>query len=276
VELLVVRGDDVTRDKVLLAPFDELLYLFIRRGSPTERALNESHRMEIHARHLDGDYSVRLVGHGHAGRGLAGHPERHALEPWAPEGVSQTVLLAAPFVPERVEFTRVEVEESRVRYHGPTDAALKAGALGRAWLRVAFGGVAFPFALAALIVPWIWLGVEGADYPGRPLALMLAMGGGLALLGGVRLLTLERSYQAWRAGRLRRKDAPVLSDGLLAAGPVSRMGWVMLLAGVAQIGFLSAWWGGTITWIALLANGGVLLGPAGWVHASFSRLEARD
>ncbi len=271
----VFVGEDTGRGRAATAPFEDVVHLFVRRGSPLEAALLQSVEVDVQARAPDGAYALRMTGRAHAGQPLGRHPQRSALEPWLPEGASPATLLVAPFVAERVEFTRVE-GAGEGRYHGPTPAGRERPGRWMTLARATFGGLAAPAAASAVLVPWGWLILQGEDYPNRPGALALAAVGGLGILGATRLLTLSLAFRQWRAGRARTSDAPVLTEALLAPVPATRLGLGLLLLGVAAIGTLSAAWEPAAAWVALLGNGAWLLGPAWVLHLLAARPDPRS
>lgn len=271
----VFVGEDIGRGRATVAPFEDVVHLFVRRGSPLEAALLRSVEVDVQARDKDGAYSLRMTGRAHAGQALARHPDRSALEPWLPEGASPAALVVAPFVAERVEYSRVE-GQGEGRYHGPTPAGMDRPRRFMTLMRAAYGGLAAPAAALAGLVPWGWLVVQGADYPGRPSAWALSAVGGLALLGGTRLLTLSLAFRQWRAGRARASDAPVLVEALLAPTPAAQAGGALLLLGVAAVGTLSAAWEPQVAFVAFLANGAWLLGPAWVLHLLAGRPDPKS
>jgi hypothetical protein len=123
-------------------------------------------------------------------------------------------------------------------------------------------------ATIAFVAPFGWLIYQGADYLGRPGAMILALVTGLGLVGGSRLWTIQYAYRQWRLGRARRAEASVLADGFMAPDTAARVAFYFALIGV--IGGILLWslWDPQIATIAFFANGAWLAGPASWMHLS--------
>jgi len=262
-DLLVGPEGDPALERVPVAPFEDLVYAFVRQGGATEAALLSSNRAELHARAMDGSYSLRLLGRAQAGRLLTREPNRGALEPWLPEGTSKAGLLAVPFATYRIEFVREEGEE-RIRYHGPTPSGK-----ARQGTLVEWGRACFPLSSRAGLVlafaaPWIYMGLAGPEQAWRLLALALSFVAGACALSGTRLLCLNLAFHRWREGRANAQDARPLCDAWIAPAEARMVGLALLvlflgLTWVVQIG-----WDSSFAWLTLLANGAWLLGP-GWV-----------
>ena len=60
--------------QAVMAPFEDVLHLFVSPSSPILEALLRSTRMEVAAKGADNAYQVRMTGRSHAGRPMAGHP----------------------------------------------------------------------------------------------------------------------------------------------------------------------------------------------------------
>lgn len=271
-DLGVGEGSHRAGGRVPVAPFEDRVYLLFRQGSPFEEALFCSNRVELQAKKADGSYLLRMTGRGHAGRLLAGHPDRGAIEPWLPEGAKVHGMVAAPFTPEEIDFSRAEGDD-KMRYTGKTPAGKRRPAVTTSWARAAYGGIAGLFVATSLVVPWVWLTFQGEDYFARLPAFFAATFTGLVLLGATRLSTLPFAFRQWRQARAKSSDVPVLLDSLLSPREVGRTAFAGGLLGLLlliQIGFI---WGRDLLLIALLANGTWLLGPAWWIHLAQGKPE---
>lgn len=272
VEMFVDEGR--ARARVAVAPFEDVLHLLVPTGSDVERALLRTNTVDVQARHPEGDYALRMTGRAHAGAPLGRHPERASIEPWVPNGATNSTLLAVPFVAEHIEFVRAE-GDSKARYHGPTPEATTRPSPGMVLLRACFSGLPLPFAISAAVVPWLWLTLEGPDYPARPLVLVVQICTGLGLLGGARLLVLALAFGQWRKGKARMEDAPLLTEALLAPREAVRLGALFLGLSAIGLAALGSYWDGTAALIALSANGAWLLTPAWTIHLLSGRPEPK-
>ncbi len=166
------EGERQVHGRAGVAPFEDILQLFIPIDSPLDAALLSSVVVAVQARHPEGRYSLRLTGRACAGPPLNTHVDRNMLEPWIPEGAKAGGLTVVSFAAERVELTRSEAE-TPVRYHGPTRLGQQPRSRPQMWALAAFGGVAGPFAVIAFLAPWISLVIAGEQVPWRTLALLL-------------------------------------------------------------------------------------------------------
>jgi len=272
VEVFAAGASPPAVEKVACAPFDDHLILFLRPGGAVEKALGWNVQIDVQARRSDGehDYSLRMVGHAHPGVRVTRMPERQSLEPWLADGTNPGSVLATPFVPERIEFVRTEGDQ-KVRYHGPTPAGKTTPKPIVRWLRTATSGSAGLGAGAAIVLPFIWLGYLGADYPARPIATPLTVFGSLSLIMGTRLIVVHFAYEAWRAARVPIEESGLVGKGLVPARLSVRVGLVLVLFGVLCA--VSAWlqWDTQLALVLLCSNLAWIFGPAWAVHLATSK-----
>lgn len=257
-----------------LAPFEDVLHLFLAPSSPVIKALLRSTKMEVAAKGEDGTYQVRMKGRAHAGRRMAGHPMASILEPWAPEDTPSHRWIIVPFVPEEIEYVRGDGETVK-RNAGLTRAGQERPAWSRIWLGVTYSGMAGVLALIFMAVCTVWFGAQGADYVGRPVGVTLGLMSGLCLIGGIRLFVVAQGFLQWRENRAARGDAPWLSEGYVAPHE-ARLAGATLLA-VAAIGLSSLWmiWGTEMVMRVIIASGVWLCLPAWVLHLAMGRPEPR-
>ena len=272
IEVFAAGSNPPAMERVACAPFDEHLVLFLRPGGAVEKALGWSVSLDVQARRSDGehDYSLRMVGHAHPGVRVTRMQERHSLEPWLPEGVSPGQVLATPFVPEKIEFVRTEGDQ-KARYHGPTPAGKATPAPWVRWLRTATSGSAGIGVGCAIVLPFIWLGYLGADYPARPLAIPLAVSGSLCLILGTRLIVVHFAYEAWRQAKVSIAESGLVGQGQVPARLSVRVGLALVLVGLLCA--LAAWlqWDFNLSLVLLGSNLAWIFGPAWAVHLATSK-----
>jgi len=271
----VFVGEGVARGRAHTAPFEDVLYLLVPIGAPLEGGMLASVAVEVHARHADGDYALRMTGRAQPGRGVGHHPERATIQPWIPESGHPGRLLAVPFIPEHIEFVRNE-GDGKARYHGETPAGRHRPRRGLTLMRAAFGGITGAAAVLAVVIPWTWITIQGPDYPSRPSALALQIVGGLALLAATRLAVVALGFRQWRAGRARASDAPVLTDALLSFRETLQYAGASIVIAIAALGTLSAAWEPQAMLVGLLPGCAWLLGPAWALHLLVGKPEARS
>lgn len=262
-------GDEhaLHRGECSLAPFEDALYLFHRPGGEAEAAWAQTCQTTVVARAADGRYSVTLKGRANAGIPLTRHPRRGEIAPWAPEGVSQGSLLVATFVPEEIELNRADTAGAG-RFAGPTPAGKQRPGALAIWRRVGLGGVALWFAIAVVAGVWFWLTLQGPEFPGRALALVVAAPAGVLPLAGARLVAQARAFDRWRAGLGPAEEAPELVESLVAPATARRAGWIALAAGLALLGSVGVIWAPALAALAVALSGVWLLGPAWALHLS--------
>ena len=258
-----------------MAPFEDVLHLFIAPSSPIIKALLRSTKMEIAAKGEEGAYQVRMTGRSHAGRRMAGHQMASVLQPWVPEDIPAHRWIVVPFVPEEIEYVRGD-GESTLRNAGLTRAGQERPAWTRIWMGATYSGMAGVLALIFIVACTTWFGVQGADYVGRPVGLTLGLISGLCLIGGTRLFVVAQGFLQWRENRAARADAPWLSEGYVAPHE-ARLGGGTLLS-VAAIGLASLWmiWGNVMVMRVIIASGIWLCLPAWVLHLAMGRPEPRS
>ncbi len=266
VELWTGRGERASTAKVELAPFDDELILMVPPRSLLEEGLLQTSRAMVTAKAADKSYTLRLHGRAVAGRLIASHPRRAAITPWMAEGARPERLLAVPFVAEEVELVR-EVGTETTRYAGPTPAGKVAPNGLKRWAQAALGGHGKWLVITGLASTFIWFGYQGATYPYRPLALLLAWVSVLGLIGGIRLLGQAAAFVRWREGKGDPDRAPSLRDGFLAPEQ-ARLGGMIALGcwGLSTL-VLSFFPSGQATIaVVVLSTGAPLLAAAWGLH----------
>ena len=271
----VVTGppDAHASESLALAPFEDRIYLFARRRSPTEAALLKSTTLRLSARHSEGKYTIHMTGRAVAGCSVISNRRRLELLPWLPEGMDARTTLAIPFWPEELEYTRAASGEDE-RFAGKTPAGIKAPPLGRRWRDLSFGGI-WPVALFSLVCIWIFLGAQGPDYPLRFVALGASGLASVSLLGGCRLWYRGAAFRQWRRGRCHPEDAGLMVLGLLSLREVMRSAFQLLVLGsLLSLSLLS--WGGMLWLVTLSSTLLWLLGPLWLLHLASDDVEALE
>ena len=265
-------GKDAAAARAVLAvaPFEDAAYLFHSEHSPIDGALLDACEARLEARAGDGSYVLRMDGRAMAGLPLSRHPRRGELTPWTPEGSKVASFVVATFIPDHIELVRTEGKES-VRAAGPTPAGKAKPAIRRVWLRAALGGSALPLAILDLVGVWLYLTLQGADFPLRPVALIAAAGGGICALAGARLILLSVAYLRWREGKVPIAEAPVLSEALLAPLQARTAGIRLVGLGVVLLLAVGVLWGPALAGLALGLSGVWVLAPAWAAHLSISQ-----
>lgn len=262
------------RASLAVAPFEDAAFLFHSPRSPIDAALLDSTAARLEARAADGSYLLRMEGRASAGLPLSRHPRRGELEPWAPEGSKAAALVVATFIPDHIELVRTDKGEPS-RAAGPTPAGKARPAARRVWARAMLGGAALPLALLDLVGIWIYLTLQGAEFPLRPLALLLAAAGGIGALAGARLILISLAFQRWRRGLLPPDEVPVLLEALLAPLQARAAGaWLLLLSAVLLLA-VGLVWGPALAGLALGLSGVWALAPAWAAHLSMSQSRMR-
>ncbi len=271
----VVTGppDAHASESLALAPFEDLIYLFARRRSPTEAALLKSTNLRLSARDPEGKYTIHMTGRGVAGCSVISNRRRLELLPWMPEDMDARTTLAIPFWPEELEYTRAAAGEDE-RFAGKTPAGIKAPPTARRWRDLSYGGI-WPAVLFSLVCIWIFLGAQGPDYPLRFVALGVSGFASVSLLGGFRLWYRGAAFRQWRQGRCHPEDAGLMVLGLLSLREVMRSAFQLLLLGsLLSLSLLS--WGG-ILWLVTLSSTLLwLLGPLWLLHLASDDAEALE
>jgi len=267
---VVAHGADRPMERAAVAPFDDSVTLFLRPGGAVADALLWNVQVELQARHPDGDYSLRMVGRAHPGVRVSREADRHALTPWLPEDRGPGQVLATRFVPEFIEFVRAEADD-KVRYHGPTPAGKAAPSTTNRWIRTGASGSAAAGVFTAFVVPFVWLGYLGADYPVRPLATFLAVVSAESWIFGVRLLVLYFAYNAWRAGRLPIEESSLVGQGLLPARLCVRAGLGLTAIGLAGTAVMWAVWDTLLATVSFGSSLVWILGPSWAVHIATAK-----
>jgi hypothetical protein len=269
VEVVAHGGDPMPMERVAVAPFDDSLVLFLTPGGAVEYALGWDVQLEVQARHLDGNYSLRMVGRAHPGVRASRARDRHSLTPWLPDGRGPTQVLATRFIPEFIEFVRTEADD-KVRYHGPTPSGKKAPSTSQRWILTGASGSAGIGIFTAFVIPFVWLGYLGAEYPVRPLAAFITIFSAEAWVFGLRFLVVYFAYVTWRSGRLPIEESSLVGQGLIPARMCVRVG--LALIALALLGTAIAWavWDATLAKVLIGSSLIWILAPSWAVHIATS------
>ncbi|NOY28180.1 MAG: hypothetical protein GXP62_20130, partial [Oligoflexia bacterium] len=264
VEVWTGRGDRATTSKVTVAPFDDELILLVPRRSPLLDGLLQTSATAVTAKRADQSYSLNLVGRAVAGRPVTSHPNRGSITPWLPEGAEPRSFIAVPFVAESVEMLRQE-GHVRNRYAGPTPAgAAKQGAVRRV-VTIALGGGGRWVTITSLVGSFLWYGYQGAGYPYRPLAVLLAWVACLGLIGGTRLVGMAAAFRLWRVGQGNQDGLSGLCEGLLAPEQARSIGAVALLFATMALGGVAMFPRGSQGVLVVLLSTGFPILAAAWL-----------
>jgi hypothetical protein len=244
--------DPVTA-RVALAPYEDCIYLLVRRASPLLDALRKDPRMSLTHRG-EGAVSVNLTGRALAGRPLAIDPLRLELLPWLPEGANQSQFAVIPFWVEVIDYHRTEAD----RFHGKTTAAAKPSS-GSRWTWTLLGA-RWPFALLGTVGSFTWIALVPEELALKPVAcavMVIAVLSGVCAPGG---WYRAASFEGWRRGRLPLKQSGMVGEALLSPASVVQVSIALLVLHVLSVALLS-WWGQGLGALGLAAGFGWLLWP---------------
>jgi hypothetical protein len=234
-----------------VAPFDDMLVLFVLRSSPLLAGLDRDPRVVLLAQGGEDNYTIRIRGRGVDCGPASGHERRMEIIPWLPEGATLARFRAVELVPERIEYS-YDGEEDREHFGGIT-AAADVPAPATRWFELCFGGN-LPSAVIAFVALFAYVGWWGEWFTLRPVALLVALIVALGLQVSTRLAYRVLAHRRWQRGDAARHHGSYLSEGLLPVrGAVilalTAFGLVLpasLLCGVA--------WGGELLAVALGAS----------------------
>ncbi|HCH61984.1 MAG TPA: hypothetical protein DFR83_04210 [Deltaproteobacteria bacterium] len=269
VEVVAHGAEPRPMERAAVAPFDDSAVLFLRPEGAVQDALGWNVQLEVQARHPDGDYALRMVGRAHPGVRASRARDRHSLEPWLPDGRGPSQVLATRFIPEFIEFVRTEADD-KVRYHGPTPAGRNALSMQQRWVRTGASGSAGFGVFTAFVIPFVWLGYLGADYPVRPLAAIIAILSAEAWVFGLRFLVVYFAYITWRAGRLALKESSLVGQGLIPARMCVRVGLALIAFALAGTGVAWAVWDAQLASVTFGSSLVWILAPSWAVHIATS------
>jgi hypothetical protein len=269
VEVVAHGADPRPMERAAVAPFDDSVVLFLRPGGAVEAALGWNVTLEVQARHPDGDYALRMVGRAHPGVRASRATDRHSLEPWLPDGRGPSQVLATRFIPEHIEFVRSEAND-KVRYHGPTPAGRSALPTVQRWLRAGASGSAAFGVFCAFVVPFVWLGYQGADFPVRPLAAFIAIVSAEAWVFGLRFLVLYFAYETWRSGRLPLDESSLVGQALIPARLCVRVGLALIAIALAGTAISWAVWNAVLAQVTFGSSLVWILAPSWMLHIATS------
>jgi hypothetical protein len=250
-----------------------VVYLFSVAGSATEAGLLRHARARLVAKAADGSYVIRMSGRAHAGLPLSGHRERSALEAWAPEGVPKGRVLVIPFGAEDLEYSHGLGDEVD-HFSGRTPLGIGRDSSAREILRAALSGLALPMLVWTILITLVWLIAQGVHFEGREIAAFLALVGAGGAIMGARLIYVSVAFRMWRRGRAAIRDAPVLSEGLLAPAQALTVAAVMLGLSALSLISLALLWGSTLVGVVMGATGLWLIAPAWALHLLMGKPEA--
>lgn len=266
----VGRDGAIARGEAAVAPFEDVVCLFVSARSPCVAALDRDTFLRLVARAPGGEYQLRVDGRAVAGLPLGRHPRRHELSAWAPEDASLASTIVVTMVPEFIELSRGEAD-ARERFVGPTPAGRARGEPLALWLRAGSGGLAAGFAAVHAVGVWVWLGLAGPDFPARPLALVLSLAAGQLPLFGARLVTQAMAFRRWQRGEVEASEAPVLVDGLIAAGAAQATGLALSGVGLVLLVVVGAIWGARLMGLTFALSGVWVLVPVWLLHLTVSQ-----
>ena len=258
------RGEHVSLERCAIAPFEDCIFLFLSEASSTVGKLKSLTWLEGTCRDDDAGWSIRMAGRAVASRPVMTHVRRMELLPWLPDGANPRTMLAVPFWPEELEYVRVGKSGEPEKYQGKTPAGLNQPSFWTRWGRVAFRRIEVMVGLA-VAADWTYLAWLGHETPLRWVALLLSVSASVLMLGGARMIYKALVFDAWREGRCAAKDAPMLTQGLVAPRPVFQIGVGMLVLGGALVLPLNLW-SAQLAWVALGTTWLWLLGPIWLIH----------
>ncbi len=242
------QGPGLVSTKTHLAPFDDLLLLFLSRRSAFVINLDRDPRVELHVQGGDTNYSLRIRGRAVDTGPAGGHDRRLELVHWLPEGATLQRFRAVELIPERIEYAYDEGDERR-HYEGRT-AAAEIPSSAQRWLRLCFSGM-IPWLATAFIGLWAWIGWYGQWYTLRLGALAVAMVGCYGLLASARLIYRVLGHRRWQQGRAARHFGNMLSEGLLPVRQTLTVAGALFLAGLVSIVACGIAWGGELSGVIL-------------------------
>jgi hypothetical protein len=128
------------------------------------------------------------------------------------------------------------------------------------------------------ILAWttIWFGIQGNQFPGRPVGVGLAIVGGLGLVGGFRLFAIAQGFILWRKMRAGVEDAPWLVEGFFSPYDARRVGTVALTAAFGALATIWQVWDSALFWRVVLGSGAWLCGPVWLIHLALGRPDPRN
>jgi hypothetical protein len=275
VELRVGDAEDADQafERCPVAPFDERLVAFIRRGGALEAALCRRAQVEVQARDPGGSWNLRMLGIGIPGLPVGRSPERGTFEPWLPDEARAHDRIVAELQIHHIEFRKLEAGD-KVAYHGQTPSGRVARAPLATWSRLA---LSHPFAVLlvpAFFVPFGWLSWQGPEVVWRPLAAALAVSGAIAGLAGLRLVQLTSAWTRWRQFGGEGPPRELKDTGLAP--------YLALYVGIGMLGYwvgaslvVGGVWGSVLGLLTFFPNLAWFFLPILAVH-HFSRAEPRD
>ena len=268
--IVAAQAAAIARGEGIVAPFEDVICLFVQENSPCLEGLDRDTFLRLVARAPGGEYQLRVEGRAVAGLPLGRHARRHELSAWAPENANLIRTIVVTCVPEFIELSRGDAD-ARERFFGPTPAGRARPEPLGSWLRAGSGGLAAAFAGVNIVGVWVWLGLQGPEYPARPLALILSLIAGLLPLYGARLITQAMAFRRWRRGEVEASEAPILVDGLIAPGAAQLTGLWLCGVGLVLLLVVGAVWGARLMGLTFALSGVWVLVPSWLLHLSVSQ-----
>ena len=234
-----------------VVPFDDMLVLFLRRGSPFAAALDRDPGVELSVQGGDTNYSVRMHGRAVVTGTANAHERRLEILPWLPEGATLQSFLAVELIPERIDYAFDEGEERRF-FRGATEAAEVPARLSR-WLFLTFRGV-IPAVAIAFVALWAYIGWWGVWFTLRPLALLSALIASFGLIAACRLVYRVAAHRRWQRGTAARHHGDLLSEGLLPVRGAQVLAGVTAAVSLLALALCGAAWGTELLGVTLAAT----------------------
>ena len=225
VQFIAGWGADQSSVRLNVAPYDDMVVLFISRRSRTSTNLLVTPRCQILAGSVQAGWQLKMVGRAVCTGAVNAHPRRLELQHWLPEGTPGTRLDAVEFIPERIEYAEGE-GDSRKRFYGETPAADLPTPMKR-WLDLSFTGIVIPWLLSAAV--WVvWYGWWGLKLRGRWFVLLITIYCVMGLMAGARLVYRATALRRWQVGRALRRDSGILGLGWLPQRGAWLLGVVLM------------------------------------------------
>jgi len=256
------------------APYEDVIFLFVRPTSEIIQKTFLNCSAQLYARRDDGEYQIVMRGRAVAGPNVMAHPRRSDLLPWVPEGASPRGFFVISFFAEEVEYHRKSGDREEA-FTGKTPLGREAPTVGKRWFQGAFGGI-LPVSVISVFAIWGYLLFQGPDYPYRTIALVTATLSILMLQAGARLWYRSTAFLRWRVGRAHIDEAGELFPvGLLAPTPSRQLSGILSVLGLALLGALTMW-PNRLAGVTLLVSLVWIQWPLWVIHLSQSKPEVRD
>ncbi len=245
------RGEGLVTAQPQLAPFDDMLVLFLLRSAPLVAALDRDPRLDLHAQGGADNYTIRIHGRGIDTGPANAHERRMEIIPWLPEGATLARFRAVELIPERIYYSYDGVEDRQ--HSGGFAAAAAAPAAATRWFELCVGGI-IPAVCIAFVVLFAYVGWWGEWFTLRPVALLVSLSIALGLMVSARLGYRVLAHRRWQRGDADRHHGSYLSEGLLPVRSavllaLVALGWALPAALLCVVA-----WGGELLGVALAAS----------------------